>query len=297
MKQLCCVCYNVDMKYDVTSDVKFISACIPISFSQLADSLNVARSTIMRIVYGEINPSIDFLERLYSFAYNNDYRTIDVNYLKVSFAYEYFEKILFHGTTSDIEGEIDLKHSRTDIDVGRGFYLGESYEQAASYIFGSKKSSVFMFDASKLDGLKVKEFDVSLEWMLMVSYYRGQLNEYKDSKMIRDIIDEVESVDVVIAPIADNNMYEIMNSFARGSITDVQASKALSASHLGKQYVLKSNKACKRVMPFERLYLCKLERERIEEKRKEASLKSKDESKKAIESLRRQGRYIEEILK
>ena len=297
MKQLCCVCYNVDMKYSVKGDIEFISVCIPLSYSKLAEALNVARSTITRMVTEEINPSMDFLEKLYSFAYHNQYRSIDVNRLKISFASECLEKVLFHGAKDDIEGEIDLDHSRTDIDVGKGFYLGENYEQATSYIYANKKSSIYIFDASRLKELTVKEFDVSLEWMLMVCYYRGQLEEYKDSPIIKKIIKEVESVDVVIAPIADNNMYEIMNGFARGAITDVQASYALSASHLGKQYVLKTKKACQLITPVERLYLCKSEREDVEKRRREASLMSKDESKHAIESYRRQGKYIEEILK
>ena len=285
------------MKYSASDDIKFVTACLGISYSQLADCLNVARSTINRIVVGKINPSNDFLEKLYSFVYTNNYFPLDINRMKIDFDLEYIGKILFHGAKEDIDGDIDLKHSRTDIDVGRGFYLGDNYEQAASYIYLNKKSSVYLFNADRLNELKIKEFDVSLEWMLMVSYYREQLEDYKDSPVIRKIIEEVESVDVVIAPIADNNIYEIMNNFARGVITDAQASRALSASHLGKQYVLKTDKACQTIVPFDCLYLCKLERDNIEKIRREASKKTKNESQSIIKSLRRQGRYIEEILK
>ena len=132
--------------------------------------------------------------------------------------------------------------------------------------------------------------------MLMVSYYRGQLNQYKDSKIIKKIIKDASKYDVIVAPIADNNMYEIMNRFARGEITDKQAINALSASHLGKQYVLKTEKACKSALIVNRLYLCKSEREDVEKERKGKSIMSFDNAKVTIEKYRRVGKYIEELL-
>ena len=92
-------------------------------------------------------------------------------------------------------------------------------------------------------------------------------------------------------------MYDIMTRFASGDITDEQAIHALSASHLGKQHVLKTIKACKSVKMIDRLYLSKKERMDIEKERKEAADISLDSANKAIESYRRIGNYIEEILK
>ena len=297
MKQLCCICYNVVMNYNVANDIKFVSSLLNLSFSQLADELNVARSTVNRIVKEETYPSDLFIESFYSFAYKNKFRPLRLNELKVQFAFDKYKKILFHGAKSPIDGDIDLSHSRNNIDVGKGFYLGESFEQAASYVFASKKSSVYIFECSKLAELKIKEFDVSFEWMLMVSYFRGQLDKYSKSPLLNKIIKEVEDVDVVIAPIADNNMYEIMNQFARGYLTDLQATSALSMSSLGKQYVLKTNKACECINEVDRLYLCNLERDDIEENSKEKALVSMDKSKLVIEANRRNGRYVEELLK
>ena len=88
-----------------------------------------------------------------------------------------------------------------------------------------------------------------------------------------------------------------MTRFASGDITDEQAIHALSASHLGKQHVLKTIKACKSVKMIDRLYLSKKERMDIEKGRKEAADISLDSANKAIESYRRIGNYIEEILK
>ena len=92
-------------------------------------------------------------------------------------------------------------------------------------------------------------------------------------------------------------MYETMNQFARGDITDQQAIYALSASHLGKQHVLKTKKACQCIEIIDRLYLCKNERKNIEEEKKKVALKANDKAKQMIESYRRIGKYVEEILK
>lgn len=285
------------MKYDIINDIKVVAKILRLSYSEIAQELNVARSTVTRIVNGQTYPSNSFLEDFYSFAYKNKYHSIELNKLKIEYAKNIYKNLLFHGARKDIEGLIDMSHSQSDIDVGIGFYLGESYEQASSYVFANRQSSIYLFDTSELKNSKIVEFDISLEWILMISYYRGQLSRFEKSPVVQKIIKEVEQSDVVIAPIADNNMYEILNRFARGDITDMQARVALSASDLGKQHVLKSNLACQSVKIVGKLYLCKQEREDIEEIRKERADRVKKESQALIESLRRQGKYIEEILK
>ena len=284
------------MKYNIISDIKAILELLNISVIQLAEYLKVNKTTIYRIIQNKTEPSDLFLENFYSFAYSNKIRNLRINELKVRLAKENHEKILFHGARLPIQGQIDIAHSRLNIDLGQGFYLGESYEQASSYIFANKKSSIYIFDISKLSKMKTIEFDVSTEWMIAVCYYRGQLEEYKNSQYVKRIIEKVERSEVVIAPIADNNMYDIINRFARGDITDIQATIALSASHLGKQHVLRTNKACENIEFIDRLYLCEKERDDIEEKRREAALASLSKANSSIKNYRHNGKYIEELL-
>ena len=284
------------MKYKISQDIRIVCTLLDLTFSELAKELNVARSTITRVVKGETYPNDLFLEVFYSFAYKNKYRGIKLNALKSQFNQDRYSTILFHASKETIDGEIDLNHSRNDIDMGVGFYLGESFEQAASYAFPFKKSSIYIFDASKLSKLKTKEYKVDLEWMLTISYFRGQLSQYLKTPVMQNIIKGIDGYDVIIAPIADNNMYDIMNRFARGDITDLQAISALSASHLGKQHVLKTEKACKSLVEVDRLYLSNEERKDIEDIKREESIVSTDKMKISIESYRRQGKYIEEIM-
>lgn len=284
------------MKYKISQDIRIICTLLNLSYSELAKELGVARSTITRVVNGNTYPNDLFLEAFYSFAYKNKYRGIKLNNLKAQFNQDKYSNILFHASKESIDGEIDLNHSRNDIDMGQGFYLGESFEQAASYAFPFKKSSIYVFDSSKLLDLKTKEYKVDLEWMLTISYFRGQLSQYSESPIIKKVIKTTNEYDIIVAPIADNNMYDIMNRFARGDITDLQAISALSASHLGKQHVLKTKRACESLIIIDRLYLSNEERKDIEEMKKEENMVSIDKMRISIETYRRQGKYIEEIM-
>ena len=297
LKRLCYICYNGDMKYSIVQDIKVVLALLNIAPAALAEELGVSRIAISRILKGEVYPSDMFLESFYSYAYENPYRSIRLNDLKVQFARDEWDSILFHGARISLEGPIDLTHSRINIDAGQGFYLGETFEQASAYVFADRRSSVYLFDSKALHGLTVLELPVSIEWMLMIAFYRGQLGRFKDHPIVRSIVGQIENSDVVIAPIADNNMYDIINRFARGDLTDKQACSALSASHLGKQHVLKSKAAVEALVMVNRLYLCGLERRDIDEQRRKNAMTSHDKSKLAIETYRRQGNYIEEVLK
>ena len=132
--------------------------------------------------------------------------------------------------------EISISDSRENCDFGKGFYLGETYNQALSFVCEKEKSCVYSFRYSLLD-LKIKKFECDLEWMLAICYYRGTLGEYVSNSMVREIVNEIEKADIVIAPIADNKMFYIMAQFTEGEINADVALHSLSASKLGRQFI------------------------------------------------------------
>lgn len=282
------------IKYDVKTDCILIRRLLNVSQKGFADLLGVSFATINRIENGINKPSSFLMEKIYDLAFA---RHLRINLSKAELFQESDKEILFHGCSYEIVGEIDYSHSKEKIDFGRGFYLGESYKQAASFVSNNKQGSVYMFKLNEAE-LSVLEFDVGLDWMLAVSYFRETINEqYRNSKKVREIINKINKADVIIAPIADNSVYEIMNQFARGDITDLQACHSLSASYLGKQHVLKSEKALKYLVPLHRFYLCGREKDyyaniKIEENH---LANSKVEASKI--QFRRKGCYIEELLK
>ena len=124
--------------------------------------------------------------------------------------------ILYHGSKDGLK-EITIQGSRVRCDFGQGFYLGESYQNALDFVSQYEKSSVYLFECY-FDDLNVVEFNLDFEWMIAICYFRGTLNEYKNHPLVQKVLQTVLNADVIIAPIADNRMFEIMTRFANGEI-------------------------------------------------------------------------------
>ena len=85
-------------------------------------------------------------------AYDKNYR---INSVKEELIREKYQTVLFHGSKDGLS-EITVNDSRDNCDFGKGFYMGETYHQALSFVCEKEKSSVYSFRYS-LDGLKVKK--------------------------------------------------------------------------------------------------------------------------------------------
>lgn len=161
------------------------------------------------------------------------------------------------------------------------------------FVAAYSNSSLYMLKLAP-STLKYKEFAVNREWMLTIAYYRERLEEYRDTEAL---IKEIETADYVIAPITDNRMFEILDSFIDGEITDIQCQHCLSVTNLGKQYVFLSKKALEKIEILEHCYLTNLEKEAYLNSRQESFSMNMDKVKLAKKKYRNQGEYIEDILK
>ena len=206
------------------------------------------------------------------------------------------EKLLFHGAKNIIDGEIDIDRSRKNNDFGQGFYCGESYEQSASFVENYQDSCIYYYAFNDSD-LKCKKYNVNQEWMLTIAYFRGQLKKYENTPIIKQLILKLKNVDYVIAPIADNRMFRIIDSFINGEITDEQCKHCLAATNLGFQYILLNNKAISQLRELECCYFSKEERKEYRKLKNEDNKISEDKVKLARIQYRGKGQYIDEILK
>ena len=132
--------------------------------------------------------------------------------------------------------------------------------------------------------------------MMTIAYYRGALDEYKNHPAIRKLIEQSRDCDYIIAPIADNRMFQIINSFIDGEITDEQCKHCLAATNLGMQYILISEKAASQAKLIERCYISENEREYYKNVRFEESKLGANKVKLARKQYRGKGQYIDEIL-
>ena len=204
--------------------------------------IGVDEKTIYRTVKGQTLLSYPKMETFYEFLFRN---RIQINAIKEMSYRENMpsaNKLLFHGSKAGIEGDVDISKSRANSDFGHGFYTGESLSQSLAFVKAYESSSVYLFEFDPM-GLSHKRFGVDDEWMLAIAYFRGRLSSYSSSPVIRKIVSDVDSADYLIAPIADNSMFQIIDSFIAGELTDEQCRHCLSATNLGNQYVMKSDRA------------------------------------------------------
>ena len=231
---------------NLTNELTIISEVLQINESDLAKRLDVSLETLNNWKFRRKNISFLNLEKVYSFAYENDIKLNPI-YEQI-LKEEYVDKeniILFYGTKKPLCRPIDfINNSKSTNDFGIGFYLGETFEQAANYISVLNQNIVYCFGLN-LNDLKIYKFNVNTEWMIAIAYFRGWLNDYKDSPLIKRLVSKLSDYDVIIAPIADNRMFDIIAEFVENEITDEQCRHALAATNLGFQYVLKTNKTLK----------------------------------------------------
>lgn len=280
---------DATIEYSVKDDINFILEAEKINLLEFSEKTKISRTTLDEIMKSG-KARADVCEKIYSYAYNANYR---LNVVKEELLQEKLENVLFHGSAKGLK-EITWNGSRENCDFGKGFYLGETYNQALSFVCEKEGSSVYSFSCS-FDGLKIHRFDCDLNWMLAICYYRGKLGKYTSNNQINDIVNKIKNADVIIAPIADNKMFYIMTQFAEGEINADVALHSLSASKLGLQYVLKTDRAIDRLSPIERYFLSNPEREDCRKYLSERSYEIDTKLKLAKREFKT-GLYIEELL-
>ena len=260
----------------------------------MAEQLGVEQVTISRNELRKTKPTNQLLERVYNFAFD---KKIQLNRLKEMLWIEKLpsnHKLLFHGAKGIIEGPLNVHAGRINNDFGQGFYTRETYAQAISFVSGFEGSSVYYLDFDN-QNLKSKEYFVDQEWMMTIAYYRGALDNYKNHTIVQNIIKNSRNCDYIIAPIADNRMFKIIDSFIQGEITDEQCKHCLAATNLGKQYVFVNDLAVSQLEIVEHVYLADNEKNYYKEIRSSDSKLGEDKVKLARMQYRGKGRYIDEI--
>ncbi len=282
---------------NIKKETLAVCEILGITQEELSQKLGVSFQTVNRWINEHNEAGDNHIEQLYSFAYANKIYLNDI--CEQLFSEEYQKDgvvVLFHGCKTMIDFPIDLCHSKKSNDFGSGFYLGESFRQAATYIANSSSTNVYTFTLD-LKNLKAASFDVDRDWMIAIAYYRGWIDRYKNSPIVKTIVNRVEEADVVLAPIADNRMFDIISEFVRGEITDLQCQHALSATNLGRQYVIKTEEGLRNLSLIRQNYLSKPEKENCVKQRLEMSNASQDKVAVARIEYRGKGHYIEELFK
>lgn len=283
------------MDYNFDKDFKAIRDVLDISQKEFAKVLDTEQKTISNIESKDSYPSKTIVESAFTYAFKKDVKINKLKELLCRYNLSHNEKLLFHGSKGEIKGDIDVNFGRGNNDFGKGFYTGESYEQAVSFISTYDDPSVYFMSFDDSD-LKCKRYSVDREWMMTIAYYRESLEEYENHPLIEKIIKESRDCDYIIAPIADNKMFETINEFIEGNLTDEQCKHCLAATNLGMQYVFLTEKAASRLKIVERCYVCDKEREYYKKIKEDYRKLGNDKVKLAKAQYRGIGKYIDEVL-
>ena len=137
---------------------------------------------VSEILKGEKNVSKDKPEKIYSTIYDYGIR-LNTSKEEIYRETSAGRKLLFHGAKKQIE-TIKADGSRENCDFGPGFYTGETFSQALSFVSDCRDASVYVFECD-FEGLEILKFDCSLEWMLAICCFRNTIKEYNDNSRLR----------------------------------------------------------------------------------------------------------------
>ncbi|MCZ6913939.1 MAG: DUF3990 domain-containing protein [Rickettsia endosymbiont of Ixodes persulcatus] len=139
--------------------------------------------------------------------------------------------IVYHGSDKKFEKPI-YKGSRQGTDFGAGFYCTESILMAKSWcsLRNSKYINKYNLD---LENLKIKEYELNLEWLLFVCFNRTNL----------DVNIATKDYDIIIGPTADDKLYRTVQNFLDNTYSVDETLNILNCMKIDKQINIISKKA------------------------------------------------------
>ena len=285
------------MDYRFNEDLKCVLEMLNISEATLASALHCKPSTINKYISlsSNTNPSKDILENFYNFSFRNNINFGRLKSLLYNDTTSTNHKILFHGSKNGIEGKLDINNGRKNKEIGIGFYVYDSYEQAITYASFYNDSSLYYIDFDNTNLVEIK-YEINTDWILTLAYYRGKLDVYKNHPLIQRLVKESNECDYIVSPVIDNRGFSIIEDFIRGLITDEQCKHCLAATNLGYQHIFKKEKCINQIKLLEQHYICREEKEFYKNIRINETKLGEDKVKLARIQYKRDGLYIDEIL-
>lgn len=276
--------------------IKVIRLIADMSQEQFASALGTTVLSINRWENGKVVPNRMAQTQLYNFCVEHDIDIASIIIEREKYNNTNDDKlILYHGSKEGIVGDI-APISRDHCDFGKGFYMGTTTLQPLTLICDEEKPIFYTVELD-LSDLKILTIDVSMDWALLIAYYRKEMESIRGSKLYEKYAHMLDGYDVVVGYIADDRMYTELSRFFNKTLTDVALINCLSALDLGKQYVAISEKACKKIKIIKEKAVSQLELSLLKDmsvKRRQTGIALAEE----IEiKYRREGKYFDEILK
>lgn len=265
------------------------------SQEQFANALGTTLPSINRWENGKTLPNRTAQTQLFEFCKSHNIDLYSFIVQQVRIEADDGRLVVYHGSKKGIEGDI-APISRNHCDFGKGFYLGTDPSQPLTLICDENKPKFYTLKLD-LTGLKVLDVKIGLEWAMLIAFYRGYMNDVKDTPVYNKYAEIAEGYDVIRGYIANDRMYQVMKRFFEKEITDVALVNSLSVLDLGEQYVCVTQTACKQLEIVSVKELSSLELSILREKsiaRREEGIAKTEE---VLVKYRREGKYFDELLR
>ena len=159
--------------------------------------------------------------------------------------------MIYHGSPQIVEHPV-LEKGKKYNDYGQGFYCTEHLELAREWACTENMDGIVNQYELTMGGLNILNlsdgrFSV-LHWLALLMNYRilklSTPVMRKGAEWLKEnYLTDLSEYDVVIGWRADDSYFSFARAFVNNEITLHQLSKAMSLGNLGKQMVLKSEKA------------------------------------------------------
>lgn len=146
--------------------------------------------------------------------------------------------IVYHGGT-EVVSVPEIRVSRKNCDFGPGFYATHSREQAARWAERQRKIRM-------LSEAIVCKYDIAGLWESEVraKIFESPTEEWLDSVVVcRKGVDAFAGFDVVLGPVADDNVYETIRLYETGVLTRDETIRRLKTEKLFNQIAFKTDAA------------------------------------------------------
>lgn len=155
--------------------------------------------------------------------------------------------ILYHGSRGGLQGPIAPK-SRIRCDFGKGFYMGTDENQAKGLVASDETPYIYelKLKRSEMDRSEILHLE-GMEWAFFVLYNRGRLESIKNTSFYRKYEELSRKYDIIVGPIADDNMALVIRDFMNDRITDRALLESIQSINYGTQYVAKTEYACSKI--------------------------------------------------
>lgn len=274
--------------------IKDVRNELKLNQEELASRLGVSPVTVNRWENDKAKPSIMAQNMLFEMCKRAN---VDLSEMVVD---KYANKassglVLYHASRKGLTGKIE-PNSRSRCDFGKGFYTGTDPIQPLTLVCNETKPIFYQLNFD-LRGLNVLDIDVSLEWAMLIAYFRGYMDDARETEIYKKYSHLADGYDVIVGYIANDRMYQVLTDFFEKRITDVALIACLSALNLGRQYVAKTQKACDQMHIITESKLTHLELLALKDKSEIRRREGISLAEKMVIEHRRDGRYFDEIMK